>query len=157
MEQYSHLVVCWPFLLGRAGWSIYATVYVHIHYSIPVRMFTTGHHGCIRTSRDRLGFYAEIQYGLSRQCEKNIHGSKTLLQPKYTSTTLRTPYYRPIKIYPWCRGNSPLCAAWRNYKWSGKGGWIVLRRVVGVHCEHYIGEKDCTARFATGALWEIPD
>ena len=38
-----------------------------------------------------------------------------------------------------------------------RGGWIVLRRVAGEHCEHYIGEKDCTARFATGAIWEIPD
>ena len=37
-------------------------------------------------------------------------------------------------------------------KWSGPGGWIVLRRVAGVH---YIEEKDCTARFTTGAIWEI--
>ena len=35
-----------------------------------------------------------------------------------------------------------------------KGGvWLIVsRRVAGVHCEHYIGEKDCTARFATGAI-----
>ena len=41
--------------------------------------------------------------------------------------------------------------------WSGKGGWLVLRRVAGVHYVYYIGEKDCTARFVTGAIWEIPD
>ena len=41
--------------------------------------------------------------------------------------------------------------------WSGPGGWIVLRRVAGVHCVHYIEQKDCTARFATGGIWEIPD
>ena len=28
-----------------------------------------------------------------------------------------------------------------------------MRRVVGVHCVHYIEEKDFTARFATGAIW----
>ena len=32
-----------------------------------------------------------------------------------------------------------------------------LRLVAGVHCEHYIEQKDCTARFATGAISEIPD
>ena len=41
--------------------------------------------------------------------------------------------------------------------WSGPGGWIVLRQVAGIHCVNYIGEKDCTARFATWAIWEIPD
>ena len=33
----------------------------------------------------------------------------------------------------------------------------MLRGVAGVHCEHYIGEKDCTTRFATGAILEIPE
>ena len=33
----------------------------------------------------------------------------------------------------------------------------MLRRLAGVHCVHYIEEKDCTARFATGAISEIPD
>ena len=41
--------------------------------------------------------------------------------------------------------------------WSGPGGWIVLILLAGVYCVHYIGEKDCTARFATGAIWEIPE
>ena len=36
--------------------------------------------------------------------------------------------------------------------WSSPGGLIVLRRVSAVHCVHYIGEKDCRARFATGAI-----
>ena len=35
--------------------------------------------------------------------------------------------------------------------------WIVLRRVAGVHCVHYIEQKNCTARFGTWAIWEIPD
>ena len=54
-------------------------------------------------------------------------------------------------------GSSASADTWRNYKWSGKGGWIVLRRVAGIHCVHYIKQKACTARFATGAIWEIPD
>ena len=37
---------------------------------------------------------------------------------------------------------------------TGGGGWILLRRVYNVH---YIEQKNCTARFATGAIWEIPD
>ena len=28
---------------------------------------------------------------------------------------------------------------------------------VGMRCVHYIEEKGCTARFATGAIGEIPD
>ena len=33
----------------------------------------------------------------------------------------------------------------------------MFRQVASVHCEHYIGEKNCTARFATGDIREIPD
>ena len=44
-----------------------------------------------------------------------------------------------------------------GWTWSGPGGWMALRRVASVHCVHYIGEKDCKARFATGAIWEITD
>ena len=40
-------------------------------------------------------------------------------------------------------------------KWSGTGGLIVLRRLAGVPCVHYIEQKDCTARFATEAIREI--
>ena len=29
--------------------------------------------------------------------------------------------------------------------------------VMEIRCVHHIDEKDCTARFATGALWEFPD
>ena len=31
----------------------------------------------------------------------------------------------------------------------------MLRRVAGVHCVHYIEEKDCPARFAIQGLYEI--
>ena len=45
---------------------------------------------------------------------------------------------------------------WGNHEetiiWSGPGEWIVLRRVAGVLCVHYIEQKNCTARFA---MWEI--
>ena len=34
---------------------------------------------------------------------------------------------------------------------------ITVRRVVGVHWVHYMEQKDCAARFATRAIWEIPD
>ena len=33
-----------------------------------------------------------------------------------------------------------------------RGVNCIIRRVVGVRCVHYIEEKDCTARFATGAI-----
>ena len=33
----------------------------------------------------------------------------------------------------------------------------MLRRVAGVHCVHYNEQKDCTARFATGGIGEIPE
>ena len=38
--------------------------------------------------------------------------------------------------------------------WSGPGGGgeIVFRRVAGVQCVHYIKQKNCMARFATGAI-----
>ena len=45
---------------------------------------------------------------------------------------------------------------WRN-KWSGPGGWIWLTPLTGIGCVHHIEEKDCTARFATGGIREIPD
>ena len=35
-----------------------------------------------------------------------------------------------------------------NIMERSRGGGIVLRRVVGVRCVHYIEEKDCTPRFA---------
>ena len=41
--------------------------------------------------------------------------------------------------------------------WSGPEGRIVLRQVAGVHCVHYMEQKDSTARFATEAILEIPD
>ena len=37
----------------------------------------------------------------------------------------------------------------RSDSWSDPGA--------AVHCVHYIKQKDCTARFATEAIWEIPD
>ena len=45
---------------------------------------------------------------------------------------------------------------WRNI-WSGPGGWKWLTPLTGIGCVHHIEEKDCTARFATGAIREIPD
>ena len=40
-------------------------------------------------------------------------------------------------------------------EWPREVNCTVLRWVAGVHCVHYIREKDCSARFATGAIWEI--
>ena len=37
-------------------------------------------------------------------------------------------------------------------KWSGPGGRIGFTPVVGIRFVHYIEQKDCTARFATGAI-----
>ena len=37
-------------------------------------------------------------------------------------------------------------------KWSGTGGSICVTTVVGIRSVHYIEEKDCTARFATGGI-----
>ena len=37
-------------------------------------------------------------------------------------------------------------------KWSGTGGSICVTAVVGIRCVHYIEEKDCTAKFATGGI-----
>ena len=34
---------------------------------------------------------------------------------------------------------------------------IYSSTVVWIRCVHYIEHKDCTARFATGGIWEIPD
>ena len=36
-------------------------------------------------------------------------------------------------------------------EWPREVNCTVLRWVAGVHCVHYIREKDCSARFATGA------
>ena len=53
------------------------------------------------------------------------------------------PVYSQAKPPSWC-GTSM-----EELKWSGPGGgWIVLRRVAGVYCVHYIEQKDCTTRFA---------
>ena len=45
---------------------------------------------------------------------------------------------------------------WRNI-WSGPGGRKWFTPLTGIGCVHHIEEKDCTARFATGAIREIPD
>ena len=37
-------------------------------------------------------------------------------------------------------------------KWSGTVGSICIIPVVGICCVHYFDQKDCTARFATGAI-----
>ena len=42
-------------------------------------------------------------------------------------------------------------------KWSGTGVSICVTPVLGIRCVHCIEEKDCTARFATGGIREIPD
>ena len=34
---------------------------------------------------------------------------------------------------------------------------IYCTPLTGIGCLHYFEEKDCTARFATGAIWEFPD
>ena len=82
-----------------------------------------------------------------RQCMKR------LLWRAKLQTKIRLSESKWILAVVW---QATICCM-EELKWSGTGGWIVLRRVKGVHCVHYIGENDCTARFATGAIWEIPD
>ena len=65
--------------------------------------------------------------------------------------TFSQSYTKVHTVQGW-RGVYP----WRNYYMERPRG-VVLRRVAGVHCVHYIEQKDCSARFATGAIWEIPD
>ena len=65
-------------------------------------------------------------------------------------------YKKAKKIRKWFRfrGENTMD---EEMKWSGPGGWIWFTPVVGIRCAHYIEQKDCTARFATGAIWEFPD
>ena len=50
-----------------------------------------------------------------------------------------------------CTHMSWVCTM-EELKWSGTGGSICVTPVVGIRCVHYIEEKDCTARFATGGI-----
>ena len=126
-------------------WTIFVIIFTLCFYSsylvLRVRLYIKPSY-CIVDSLDWVSYGGFHIYTL----EQLPTGSKLLHFHIYFSTVSSLPII--TKTYSLVKFMDELI--WPR-------GLIVLRWVAGVHCVHYIGEKDCTVRFATGAIWEIPD